>query len=292
MTFTAELRANRWLRLMRLDRPIGTYLLLWPTYWGLWFAAEGVPNINHLIIFTLGVIVMRAAGCVINDYADRKVDGAVRRTAHRPLPQGEITPQQALMLFFMLLTVALGLVLMLNKMTVLFSIGGLLLAASYPFLKRLTHLPQLGLGAAWAWTIPMAFVAERQALPPALWLLFAAVILWTVAFDTYYAMVDRDDDVKVGIKSSAILFGRYDLAVIVSLQIATLVLLSLVGIAFDRGLYYALGLIIAAASFVKQYVKAKDRSEEGCFSAFLDNHRVGMIIFIGLAMDYQFTMAL
>ena len=292
MTFTAELGANRWLRLMRLDRPIGTYLLLWPTYWGLWFAAEGVPNINHLIIFTLGVIVMRAAGCVINDYADRKVDGAVRRTAHRPLPQGEITPQQALMLFFMLLTVALGLVLMLNKMTVLFSIGGLLLAASYPFLKRLTHLPQLGLGAAWAWTIPMAFVAERQALPPALWLLFTAVILWTVAFDTYYAMVDRDDDVKVGIKSSAILFGRYDLAVIVSLQIATLVLLSLVGIAFDRGLYYALGLIIAAASFVKQYVKAKDRSEEGCFSAFLDNHRVGMIIFIGLAMDYQFTMAL
>ena len=292
MTFTAELRANRWLRLMRLDRPIGTYLLLWPTYWGLWFAAEGVPNINHLIIFTLGVIVMRAAGCVINDYADRKVDGAVRRTAHRPLPQGEITPQQALMLFFMLLTVALGLVLMLNKLTVLFSIGGLLLAASYPFLKRLTHLPQLGLGAAWAWTIPMAFVAEQQALPPALWLLFTAVILWTVAFDTYYAMVDRDDDVKVGIKSSAILFGRYDLAVIVSLQIATLVLLSLVGIAFDRGLYYALGLIIAAASFVKQYVKAKDRSEEGCFSAFLDNHRVGMIIFIGLAMDYQFTMAL
>lgn len=292
MTFTAELRANRWLRLMRLDRPIGTYLLLWPTYWGLWFAAEGVPNINHLIIFTLGVIVMRAAGCVINDYADRKVDGAVRRTAHRPLPQGEITPQQALMLFFVLLTVALGLVLMLNKLTVLFSIGGLLLAASYPFLKRLTHLPQLGLGAAWAWTIPMAFVAERQALPPALWLLFTAVILWTVAFDTYYAMVDRDDDVKVGIKSSAILFGRYDLAVIVSLQIATLVLLSLVGIAFDRGLYYALGLIIAAASFVKQYVKAKDRSEEGCFSAFLDNHRVGMIIFIGLAMDYQFTMAL
>ena len=235
---------------------------------------------------------MRAAGCVINDYADRKVDGAVRRTAHRPLPQGEITPQQALMLFFVLLTVALGLVLMLNKLTVLFSIGGLLLAASYPFLKRLTHLPQLGLGAAWAWTIPMAFVAERQALPPALWLLFTAVILWTVAFDTYYAMVDRDDDVKVGIKSSAILFGRYDLAVIVSLQIATLVLLSLVGIAFDRGLYYALGLIIAAASFVKQYVKAKDRSEEGCFSAFLDNHRVGMIIFIGLAMDYQFTMAL
>ena len=292
MTFTAELRANRWLRLMRLDRPIGTYLLLWPTYWGLWFAAEGVPNINHLIIFTLGVIVMRAAGCVINDYADRKVDGAVRRTAHRPLPQGEITPQQALMLFFVLLTVALGLVLMLNKLTVLFSIGGLLLAASYPFLKRLTHLPQLGLGAAWAWTIPMAFVAERRALPPALWLLFTAVILWTVAFDTYYAMVDRDDDVKVGIKSSAILFGRYDLAVIVSLQIATLVLLSLVGIAFDRGLYYALGLIIAAASFVKQYVKAKDRSEEGCFSAFLDNHRVGMIIFIGLAMDYQFTMAL
>ena len=292
MTIIGRLQANRWLRLMRLDRPIGTYLLLWPTYWGLWFAAQGIPTTSNLIVFTLGVIVMRAAGCVINDYADRKVDGSVRRTAHRPLPRGEITAQQALRLFFVLLLVALGLVLMLNKMTVLLSIGGLLLAASYPFLKRFTHLPQLGLGAAWAWAIPMAFAAERQMLPTALWLLFSAVILWTIAFDTYYAMVDREDDVKIGIKSTAILFGRYDLTIIVGLQIATLVLLSLVGLAFDRGLYYALGLIAAAISFLKQYLQAKDRNEEGCFRAFLDNNRVGMLIFIGLAAGYQFTPTL
>ena len=292
MNLITRLQANRWLRLMRLDRPIGTYLLLWPTYWGLWFAAQGVPSISNLIIFTLGVIVMRAAGCVINDYADRKVDGSVRRTAHRPLPQGEITAQQALTLFFALLIVALGLVLMLNQMTLLLSIGGLLLAASYPFLKRFTHLPQLGLGAAWAWAIPMAFAAERQMLPIALWLLFSAVILWTIAFDTYYAMVDREDDVKVGIKSTAILFGRYDLAIIVGLQIATLVLLCLVGIAFDRGLYYALGLIAAAISFLKQYLQARDRTEQGCFKAFLNNNRVGMMIFVGLAVDYQLTATL
>ena len=292
MTIITRLQANRWLRLMRLDRPIGTYLLLWPTYWGLWFAAQGIPSISNLIIFTLGVIVMRAAGCVINDYADRKVDGSVRRTAHRPLPQGEITAQQALTLFFALLIVALGLVLMLNKMTLLLSIGGLLLAASYPFLKRFTHVPQLGLGAAWAWAIPMAFAAERQTLPPALWLLFSAVILWTIAFDTYYAMVDREDDVKVGIKSTAILFGRYDLAIIVGLQIATLVLLSLVGMAFDRGLYYALGIIAAAISFLRQYLQARDRTEEGCFNSFLNNHRVGRMIFVGLAVDYQMTTTL
>ena len=292
MTIITRLQANRWLRLMRLDRPIGTYLLLWPTYWGLWFAAQGIPSISNLIIFTLGVIVMRAAGCVINDYADRKVDGSVRRTAHRPLPQGEITAQQALTLFFALLIVALGLVLMLNQMTLLLSIGGLLLAASYPFLKRFTHLPQLGLGAAWAWAVPMAFAAERQTLPPALWLLFSAVILWTIAFDTYYAMVDREDDVKVGIKSTAILFGRYDLAIIVALQIATLVLLCLVGIAFDRGLYYALGLIAAAISFLRQYLQARDRTEQGCFNAFLNNHRVGMMIFVGLAVDYQLSTTL
>jgi len=292
MNLITRLQANRWLRLMRLDRPIGTYLLLWPTYWGLWFAAQGIPSISNLLIFTLGVIVMRAAGCVINDYADRKVDGSVRRTAHRPLPQGEISAQQALTLFFALLIVALGLVLMLNKMTLLLSIGGLLLAASYPFLKRFTHLPQLGLGAAWAWAIPMAFAAERQMLPTALWLLFSAVILWTIAFDTYYAMVDREDDVKVGIKSTAILFGRYDLAIIVGLQIATLVLLCLVGIAFDRGLYYALGLIAAAISFLKQYLQARDRTEQGCFKAFLNNNRVGMMIFVGLAVDYQLTATL
>ena len=278
--------ANPWLRLMRLDRPIGTYLLLWPTYWALWFASAGRPSFKTLIIFTLGVVVMRAAGCVINDYADRHVDGAVERTKHRPLVTGEIPPRQALLLFFSLLLMALILVLMTNRMTVALSFGGLLLAASYPFLKRVTNLPQLGLGAAWAWVVPMAFAAEQQQLPAALWFIFAAIILWTIAFDTYYAMVDREDDLKVGIKSTAILFGRHDLLVIAMLQLATLGLLYVAGVSFGRGAFYFFGLALAAAYFVIQHLNAKSREPEGCFKAFLNNHRVGMVIFIGLALDY------
>ena len=278
--------ANPWLRLMRLDRPIGTYLLLWPTYWALWFASAGSPSFKTLIIFTLGVVVMRAAGCVINDYADRHVDGAVERTKHRPLVTGEIAPRQALLLFFSLLLMALVLVLMTNRMTVALSFGGLLLAASYPFLKRVTNLPQLGLGAAWAWVVPMAFAAEKQQLPAALWFIFAAIILWTIAFDTYYAMVDREDDLKVGIKSTAILFGRHDLLVIAMLQLATLGLLLVAGVSFGRGAFYFFGLALAAAYFVTQHLNAKSREPEGCFKAFLNNHRVGMVIFIGLALDY------
>lgn len=275
-----------WLRLMRLDRPIGIYLLLWPTYWALWFAGEGVPTLKNWVVFTLGVVVMRAAGCVINDYADRHIDGLVERTKQRPLPSGEIAPRQALLLFLVLLIIALLLVLQTNLLTVLLSVGGLLLAASYPFLKRFTHLPQVGLGAAWAWVVPMAFAAEQQQLPAALWFIFAAIILWTIAFDTYYAMVDREDDLKIGIKSTAILFGRHDLLVIAMLQLATLGLLSVAGVSFGRGAFYFFGLALAAAYFVIQHLNAKSREPEGCFKAFLNNHRVGMVIFIGLALDY------
>jgi len=278
---------NRWLRLMRLDRPIGTFLLLWPTYWALWLAAEGAPSAANLVIFTAGVLVMRAAGCVINDYADRHVDGAVERTKLRPLPMGEIEAKQALILFFVLLLVALILVLMTNTMTILLSLGGLALAATYPFLKRVTHLPQLGLGAAWAWAVPMAFAAEQEALPPALWLVFAAVILWTVAFDTYYAMVDRQDDLAIGIKSTAILFGQYDLRIIALLQFMALLLLFWAGALFGRGWFYSLGLGAAALYFIGQHLQARTRERDGCFKAFLNNHRVGMVIFIGLALDYQ-----
>lgn len=272
---------------MRLDRPIGTYLLLWPTYWALWFAAGGIPSLKTLVIFTFGVVVMRAAGCVINDYADRNVDGSVERTKHRPLPSGEIEPQRALLLFGFLLSIALVLVLATNTMTIMLSVGGLALAATYPFLKRITHLPQVGLGAAWAWAVPMAFAAEIQSLPAALWLVFAAVILWTIAFDTYYAMVDREDDLQIGIKSTAILFGRWDLAIIVNLQLISLTLLVMAGLAFGRGWIYGLGLIVAAGLFVYQYIQARGRDREGCFSAFLNNNLVGMVIFIGLALDYQ-----
>jgi 4-hydroxybenzoate polyprenyltransferase len=279
-------QANRWLRLMRLDRPIGTYLLLWPTLWAVWFAGEGSPSLANLIIFTLGVVSMRAAGCVINDYADRNVDGSVERTKNRPLPAGEIQPNQAMILFFVLLCLSLALVLMTNQLTIILSFGGLALAATYPFLKRFTHLPQLGLGAAWAWAVPMAFAAERNQLPVTLWLIFVAVILWTIAFDTYYAMVDREDDLKVGIKSTAILFGRYDLLIIALLQLMTLILLFTAGLEFGRSWFYMSGLIAAALYFVNQYIQARSREREACFKSFLNNHRVGMVIFIGLALDY------
>ena len=283
-----SLKNNPWARLMRLDRPIGTYLLMWPTYWALWFASGGQPSLKNFLIFTLGVICMRAAGCVINDYADRYVDGAVARTRHRPLVTGEVRPSQALVLFFALLLIALMLVLMTNQMTLILALAGVMLATLYPFLKRLTYLPQLGLGIAWAWSVPMAFAAQQQFLPMGLWLVFAAVICWTIAFDTYYAMVDRDDDLQIGIKSTAILFGKWDLLIIALLQITALILLVLAGAYFNRGWIYAVGLIIAAGYFVAQYLQAKRREARGCFNAFLNNHRVGMVIFISLALDYGF----
>ena len=283
---TDSLKNNRWLRLMRLDRPIGTYLLLWPTLWALWFASEGHPQLSHLIIFTLGVVVMRAAGCVINDYADRHVDGSVERTKNRPIPAGEVSASAALKLFFGLMAVALGLVLLTNQLTITLAFGGAAVAALYPFLKRFTHLPQLGLGIAWAWSTPMAFAAETNGLPLELWAVFGAVVFWTIAFDTYYAMVDRNDDLQIGIKSTAILFGKYDLLIIGLLQVAVLALLIWAGLLFDRGAAYFIALAVAATYFINQHIISRGRDREACFSAFLSNHRVGMIIFIGLAADY------
>ncbi len=272
---------------MRFDKPIGVYLLLWPTYWGLWFASSGRPSLKNFLIFTIGVLVMRAAGCVINDYADRHVDGEVARTKHRPIPAGEIAPKRALVLFSALLFVALILVLQTNLLTLILAVIGACLALIYPFLKRLTHLPQLGLGLAWSWTVPMAFAAEQQALPAGLWLISAAIVLWTVAFDTYYAMVDREDDLKIGVKSTAILFGKQDLLIIAILQISTLVLLYLAGNYFNRSGMYDLGLVISAGYFIVQHFQARSRESKGCFKAFLYNHRVGMVVFIGLALDYS-----
>ncbi len=281
--------AHPWLRLTRLDKPIGTYLLLWPTLWALWFASAGQPRLENVLIFVLGVVVMRAAGCVINDYADRHVDGEVERTRQRPLPSGEIRSGTALALFFALLGVALILVLLTNKLTIGLAFGGAAATTLYPFLKRITHWPQLGLGIAWAWSTPMAFAAHNSQLPAELWVIFVAIVLWTIAFDTYYAMVDREDDLRIGIKSTAILFARYDLLIIGLMQFAVVLLMATAGMLFDRGLIYFVGLAVAAGYFINQHLVSRGRERDACFKAFLNNNRVGMIIFIGLAGDYLFN---
>jgi 4-hydroxybenzoate polyprenyltransferase len=283
-----ELRRANWphyLQLMRIDKPIGTYLLLWPTWWALWLAAEGVPPLQFLLVFSIGVVLMRAAGCVINDYADRHWDGAVARTKLRPLASGAVSATEALQLFGVLLLLSASLLLWLNWQTILLSLVAVVLAAVYPFMKRYTHLPQVVLGAAFSWGMPMAFMAIQQQLPPVLWWLYLANLLWTVAYDTYYALVDRPDDITVGIKSTAILFGRYALPIIALLQCLTLLLLVVVGyLAQLHGVFYA-ALLLAAACFVYQYRLAR-RSRQGCFSAFLHNHYVGLLVFAGIALSY------
>lgn len=283
--FTAD-KVNAYARLMRADKPIGIYLLLWPTLWALLVAAEGLPSLHLLLVFTLGVIIMRSAGCVINDYADRHVDGAVERTAQRPLVAGEVSVKEALFLFSILILLAFILVLTLNWQTIALSVIALLLAASYPFMKRYTHLPQVVLGAAFGWSIPMAFMAVSETLPWWAWAMFTANLLWTVAYDTMYAMVDRKDDLQIGVKSTAILFGQYDRLIIGILQILAVVLLLVIGIAKEFIWPFYLALLIASLLFVYQQWLIKDRSRESCFSAFLNNHYVGMVLSAGIAGHY------
>jgi len=273
-------------RLMRIDRPIGTLLLLWPTLWALWLSGMTLPPLKVLVVFVLGVFVMRATGCVINDYADRKVDGHVKRTAQRPLPAGLVTAKEAKGLFVCLVVVAFLLVLTMNTRTILLSVGGIILATAYPFMKRYTHLPQVVLGAAFGWSIPMAFSAVSEALPLSCWLMFLANILWAVAYDTQYTMVDRDDDVKIGIKSTAILFGENDRLIIGILQVAVLVLMGAVG--WLNGLNWAFywSLFIAAGLFVWQQKLIFKRERDNCFKAFMNNNYVGLVLFLGLAMSY------
>jgi 4-hydroxybenzoate polyprenyltransferase len=270
-------------RLMRVDKPIGIYLLLWPTVWGLLWAAEGLPPLHICIIFVMGVVLMRSAGCVINDYADRKVDGAVERTQARPIVSGEVEPKEALQLFYLLVASAFVLVLFLNTKTIILSIGALFLASLYPFMKRYTYFPQVILGAAFGWSIPMAFMATLGELPAWLWLIYIANLTWTVAYDTAYAMVDREDDIAIGVKSTAILFGRFDVTIIVLLNIMTLVLLAYVGWLTNLHSLFYLGLAAAAVMFAYQFTLIKTRQREACFAAFLHNHWVGLSIAIGLA---------
>ncbi len=276
-------------RLVRLDRPIGIYLLLWPTLWGLWIAAEGVPDLLVLLVFVAGVVLMRSAGCAINDYADREVDPHVARTKTRPLAAGHITSREALGVFAVLGLSAFALVLLLNGLTIALSVVAVLLAATYPFMKRFHHLPQVHLGAAFAWAIPMAFTAVTNTLPPLVaWLLFLAAVLWTTAYDTMYAMCDREDDVKIGVKSSAILFGQHDRLMIGILQILTLALLVAVGILSERGAWYWLGLVVAAVLSGYQQWLIREREPHSSLQAFLNNHWLGMAVFAGIAADYAF----
>ncbi len=272
-------------RLMRIDKPIGSLLLLWPTLWALWLAGEAVPPLQVLMVFVLGVFFMRAAGCVVNDFADRKIDGHVKRTQMRPLASGEVSEKEAKVLFVALALISFALVLTMNAITIWLSFAGLALAWIYPFMKRYTHLPQVVLGAAFGWAIPMGWAAVSGHVPLNGWLLFLANICWTVAYDTQYAMVDRDDDLKIGVKSTAILFGRFDKLIIGLLQLSTLLLLVIVGqrMNLDGAFYWS--LLLAAALFVHQQKLIAERQRERCFQAFLNNNYVGLVIFIGIVLN-------
>jgi 4-hydroxybenzoate polyprenyltransferase len=275
---------NAYWRLMRADKPIGTYLLLWPTVWGLLWAANGLPPWHITVIFILGVFLMRSAGCIINDYADRKIDGEVERTQARPIVSGEVQPKEALQLFCLLVVFAFGLVLFLNTYTIMLSVGALFLASLYPFMKRYTHLPQVALGAAFSWSIPMAFMAITGELPIWLWLIYMANLTWTVAYDTAYAMVDREDDIRIGVKSTAILFGRFDVTIIALLNMLTLMLLAFVGWITHLHFSFYVGLVFASLMFIHQFRLINTRQRDACFAAFLHNHWVGLVIAIGLLL--------
>ncbi|USD27968.1 4-hydroxybenzoate octaprenyltransferase [Pseudoalteromonas sp. SCSIO 43201] len=274
-------------QLMRLDKPIGTLLLLWPTLWSLWFAAEGVPTLSLIVTFALGVFIMRSAGCVINDFADRKVDGAVKRTSQRPLATGAVTSKEALSLFFVLIVLAFALVLLLNWQTVALSLGALALASVYPLMKRYTNLPQFVLGAAFSWGIPMTFMAANEHVPVLAWILFAANLIWTVAYDTMYAMVDRDDDVKIGVKSTAILFGQWDRHIIAMLNVLFIAIMAAIGYAYELNYLFWLGLSVAIALLIRQLYVIRNRERDACFWAFLNNNYVGLAIFAGVVFGFM-----
>jgi 4-hydroxybenzoate polyprenyltransferase len=273
---------KNYFKLMRFHKPIGIFLLLWPTLWALWLAGNGEPNMFIVFIFVLGVIIMRAAGCIINDIADKKFDLHVKRTQDRPLTSGKITILEAWALFVFLMMLALMLVLLLNPLTIALAFIGALLAMIYPLLKRITHLPQLGLGIAFAWSVPMAFAAQLDEIPSKSWLIFLAAALWPVIYDTMYAMVDREDDLNIGVKSTAILFGKYDRHIIGLLQFIWWVLLIAIGSVFQLNYFYYISVIAAGFLMIYQQKCIYRREPESCFKAFLNNHWIGLIIFAGI----------
>ena len=288
MSTSTTSRLRDYISLVRLDKPVGIFLLLWPVLWALLVAGEGQPDAKVLLVFILGVILMRSAGCVINDYADRDIDLHVSRTQNRPLATGRVTTTEALVIFAILCATAFILVLQLNRLTILLSLGGLLLAGIYPFMKRVTHLPQVFLGAAFGWSVPMAFAAQLDTLPPIAWLMFTATLLWTIAYDTMYAMVDREDDIVLGVKSTAILFGDSDRQIIGIIQLMFLICLLMIGHQADLGpIYYCSVLLAAGLASYQQYL-IRFREREGCFKAFLNNNWLGAVIFLGLLLDYMY----
>lgn len=279
-------RLIQYAHLMRFNRPIGIYLLLWPTLWALWIAGVGHPDLLVVFVFVIGVVLMRSAGCVINDYADREFDPHVERSRDRPIAAGRVKPKEALALFAVLSLGAFGLVLLMNELTIWLSLVGVALAASYPFMKRYTHLPQVYLGAAFGWAVPMAFAAQTGGVPKVGWLLFVATVLWATVYDTMYGMVDREDDIKIGVKSTALLFGEADRAIIAIMQILFLGALLLIGQAADLGGYYYFGVLLAAALSIYQQYLIRNREPEYCFQAFLNNNWLGAAVFSGLVLHY------
>ena len=276
-------------RLMRVDKPIGIWLLLWPTLWALWLAGEGHPNQGLFIVFVLGVFVMRSAGCVLNDFADRKIDPYVERTRSRPIASGAVTPAEALLLFTALGLFAVGLAMLLNRPARLLAIVGAVLTVLYPFIKRFLSIPQFVLGAAFGWAVPMAFAAQTGELPNLAWLVFGAALIWAVIYDTFYAMVDREDDRKIGVKSTAILFGDVDLFVIGGLQLLMLLALVLIGLRAELGPWYYASVAVSGVLMAYHQWLARDRQPAGCFAAFLNNHYIGLAVFLGIVLHYVFS---
>ena len=286
MNLTKKLDAYE--RLMRLDKPIGILLLLWPTLWALWLASRGMPDWITLLIFVTGTVLMRSAGCVLNDIADRKFDGLVERTKNRPLVLGEVSVKEAYLLAAGLAVMAFALVLLFNKTTILLSFAALFLAATYPYTKRFLAIPQAYLGVAFGFGIPMAFAAVNDYIPPVAWVLLAANVFWAMAYDTEYAMVDREDDLKIGIKSSAIFFGKYEVLAVMVCYAIMLGLLAYVGKLMGFGKYYFIGLAAALLLVFWQYILIKSRDKFNCFKAFLHNNWIGLVLFIALAAEYYF----
>lgn len=282
-------RAGHYIRLMRVDRPIGTFLLLWPMLWAMWLAGEGHPDPKVFVVFVAGVFVMRAAGCVINDFADRNIDGHVKRTRERPLATGAIRPWEAIVLFVVLCLLAFGLVLTMNWLTIKLAFVGVFLAATYPFMKRYTYLPQAYLGIAFGWAAPMVWAAQTGGLAELPWLIFIAVILWALAYDTIYGMVDRDDDLKIGVKSAAILFGELDRLIIGLIQLALLFTLILIGQQAELGASYYWALAFGAANIAWQQYLIYHRRRDACFRAFLSNNWFGFFVFAGILLHYTFS---